>query len=75
MTPIKIWLLFTVFLFSVALARAQELSPPRERALMARVSSEINSNLACSTDVAALQDKIRELEQKLKAADKPEVPK
>lgn len=51
-------------------SRAQDAAPPRERALMERVSIEINGNLACSANVAALQDRVRELEQKLKAAEK-----
>ena len=51
-------------------ARAQDNVSPRERALMDRVSIEINGNLACSTAVAALQDRVKELEQKLKAAEK-----
>ncbi len=70
MTLIKIWLLFNMLLFSVALARAQEQATPRERALMERVSGEINSNLVCSAATIALQDKIKELEQKLKEATK-----
>ncbi len=49
--------------------RAQDQGSPRERALMERVSVEINNSLVCSTNVAVLQDKIKDLEQKLK--DKP----
>lgn len=73
---IKVWILLNMLLFSVALAHAQEpvaqtlqaATPPRERALMERVGAEINNNLVCSTNVAALQDRIKELESKLKAA-------
>ena len=67
---IKVWILLNLFLFSVALARAQEQATPREQALMQRVSGEINGNLVCSANTIALQDKIKELEAKLKEAEK-----
>ncbi len=70
MTFIKVCVLLNMFAFLVVTARAQEQSSPRERALMERVSAEINGNLVCSTNVAALQDKIKDLEQKLKDATK-----
>lgn len=68
---VKLWVLFNLLALSVALARAQEQPPsPHERALMERVSREINSNLICSTNLEALRDKIKELEAKLKEAPK-----
>ena len=70
MTAIKIWVLLNMLILSVALARAQEQAAPRERALMERVSAEINNNLACATDKQTLMDRIRELEAKLKEKDK-----
>ncbi len=60
-----------LFLLSAATGQTQEQSTPRERALMERIGLEINSNLACSTNVAALQDKIKELDAKLKATETP----
>ncbi len=64
-----VWEVLVLFTLPV---RSQEQPPPRERALMERVSAEINSNLVCATNVATLQDKIKELEAKLKAAEKLE---
>ncbi len=63
---------FFIFLLSAVTGQTQEQSSPRERALMERVSGEINGNLICSANVIALQDKIKELEAKVKAAEKPE---
>lgn len=76
MTLLKLWVLANMFVLAVSFgARGQEQSSPRERALMERVSIEVNGNLACSTNIATLQDKIKELEAKLKATEKPEAPK
>ncbi len=63
---IRVALLSLLF---VSIASAQE-APPRERALLERIGLEVNSNLTCSANVAALQDKIKELEAKLKVAPK-----
>lgn len=75
MTAVKIWILFNMFLASVVLARAQEQAAPRERALMQRIGSEVNSNLVCAANAEALQDKIKELtaenEKLKKPADAP----
>ncbi len=51
-------------------AIAQEQGTPRERALMERIGGEVNGSLVCSANVIALQDKIKELEAKLKEAPK-----
>lgn len=72
---LKIWVLVNMLVFAIAVSHAQEQSTPREQALMQRVSGEINGNLVCSANVIALQDKIKELEAKLKATEKPEDPK
>lgn len=69
----RLLLVFVIWEIAVLLtvpARAQDIGTPRERALMERVSIEINSGLNCATNVAVLQDKVRELEQKLKATEK-----
>ncbi len=63
-----------VLMLATLPSRAQEISP-RERALMERIGGEVNSNIACSTNVVALQDKIKDLETKLKAQEKSKVPK
>lgn len=72
MTVIKIWILFNMLLFSVALARGQEQQAPRVRALMERVNTEVSNNLQCSEALHSLMDRVRELEKKLKEATKTE---
>lgn len=64
------FVIWEILVLATLPGRAQDIPPPRERALMERVSIEINGNLMCSANVAALQDRVRELEQKLKAAEK-----
>lgn len=65
----RVWLVSLLLWFALLypLWGQEQPASPRERALMERVSIEINNNLACSTSVQALQDRIRELEQKAKA--------
>jgi len=54
----------------VSYVRAQESQPQPERAqaqlqaLSARIMSEVNSNLACSTEVVVLQQEIKRLAEK-----------
>lgn len=64
------FLVWEVLVLATLPSRAQDIPSPRERALMDRVSTEINGNLMCSANVAALQDRVRDLEQKLKATEK-----
>lgn len=69
----RLLLAFVVWEIAVLLAfpaRAQDNASPRERALLGRISAEINTSLACSTEVAVLQDRIKDLEQKLKTPEK-----
>lgn len=49
---------------------AQEQLPPRERALMERINTEINGGLVCATNSIALQDRVRQLEKDLVEAKK-----
>lgn len=51
-------------------AFGQEQATPRERAFMERINIEISNNLGCSTNSIALQDRIKQLEQKLTEAEK-----
>lgn len=76
MTLLKIWILANMFMLAGSFGvRGQETSP-RERALIERIGIEVNGNLVCSTNIASLQDKIKELETRLKAAEKSvETPK
>lgn len=69
----RLLLAFVVWEIAVLLTlpvRAQDNPAPRERALMERVSIEINGNLACSANAMVLLDRIKDLEQKLKIPEK-----
>lgn len=61
------------------MADAQPASPPQERALLAKLQSEITNGMQCSVDretlkdqLAAEQTKVKELEIKLSEAKKAE---
>lgn len=68
-TILKIWILLNMAVVALLVSgpgRAQEQQPaPRERALLARLSQEINNTIACGTEVGLLQDRIKELEGRL----------
>lgn len=70
-TLLKIWLLVNMAILCILSASAQEQATPKERALIERITGELNNNIACSTTVQTLLDRIKELEAKAKSDAKP----
>lgn len=53
--------ILAAFLSSSAIARAQEVATPLERALSAKLLSEINANLQANAKIIDLEDQIKAL--------------
>lgn len=75
---LKIYILINVVALSLILclpARAQEQQSPRTRALIERLNHEVQNTLTCSENAYKLLDKVKELQDKLDAAQKSLEPK